>query len=64
MNDEPLPKFHYEHERRCITRCQADPEDGMCEWKHCPQLRDDEPKTTGRHCPLDSDKNFRSIDDE
>jgi hypothetical protein len=27
--------------------------DGDCAWQHCPQLRDDEPKATGRHCPLD-----------
>lgn len=27
--------------------------DGDCIWKDCPQLRDKEPETTGRHCPLD-----------
>ena len=28
--------------------------DGDCIWKHCPQLRDGEPKKSGRHCPLDN----------
>lgn len=27
--------------------------DGDCYWSGCPQLRDNEPETTGRHCPLD-----------
>lgn len=27
--------------------------DGDCIWKDCPQLRDNEPTATGRHCPLD-----------
>lgn len=30
--------------------------DGECIWKHCPQLRDGEPKRSGRHCPLDTRK--------
>jgi hypothetical protein len=29
--------------------------DGECSWKLCPQLRDNEPMKTGRHCPLDAD---------
>ena len=29
-------------------------DDGHCEWERCPQLCDDEPKTSGRHCPLDT----------
>ena len=33
-------------------RCRSD-EDGECDWKKCPQKRDDEPKKTGRHCPYD-----------
>jgi hypothetical protein len=34
-------------------RCHAD-RDGDCwETSVCPQLRDGEPKATGRHCPLD-----------
>jgi len=32
--------------------CHAD-RDGDCSWRECPQLRDGEPKKTGRHCPLD-----------
>lgn len=28
--------------------------DGDCFWKHCPQLRDNEPEQSGRHCPLDN----------
>ena len=27
--------------------------DGDCSWIRCPQLRDQEPKRSGRHCPLD-----------
>lgn len=33
-------------------RCHAD-RDGDCCHANCPQLRDNEPHTTGRHCPLD-----------
>lgn len=32
-------------------RCHADM-DGDCEWEHCPQLRDNEPRASGRSCPL------------
>lgn len=28
--------------------------DGECVHAECPQLRDGEPKATGRHCPLDN----------
>lgn len=35
-----------------ITTCQADGDD-YCTWSGCPQLRDGEPRATGRHCPLD-----------
>lgn len=34
-------------------RCHAE-RDGECNWEHCPQARDGEPKKTGRHCPLDT----------
>lgn len=34
------------------TQCHADPQ-GECNWLQCPQLRDCEPITTGRACPLD-----------
>lgn len=40
------------------TRCQAD-RDGDCTHKSCHQLRDGEPRRSGRHCPLD-----RSEDDD
>lgn len=33
-------------------RCKAD-RDGECDWAGCPQLRDGEPKRSGRHCPRD-----------
>ena len=41
--------------RRILTRCQAGG-DGDCIAKQCPQLRDGEPRATGRHCPLDNDE--------
>ena len=28
-------------------------EDGECFWDECPQIRDGEPKKSGRHCPHD-----------
>lgn len=31
-------------------RCHSG-NDGDCFWRHCPQLRDDEPQATGRDCP-------------
>lgn len=33
--------------------CRAG-KDGDCIWKKCPQLRDNEPARSGRHCPLDN----------
>lgn len=39
-------------------RCRSDA-DGECTWKGCPQLRDGEPRATGRHCPLDHDLDER-----
>jgi hypothetical protein len=33
---------------RCHSNC-----DGDCTWKFCPQIRDDEPTKSGRHCPND-----------
>lgn len=33
--------------------CYASRGDGECYWKNCPQLRDNEPAATGRHCPRD-----------
>ena len=34
--------------------CYAQHNDGDCYWEKCPQLRDGEPKATGRHCPRDT----------
>ncbi len=31
-------------------------EDGECFWSECPQLRDGEPRKSGRHCPLDKEE--------
>lgn len=33
--------------------------DGDCNWVDCPQLRDNEPHATGRHCPLDREDEER-----
>lgn len=35
-----------------VNQCHAC-RDGECFWEQCPQLRDNEPAATGRHCPLD-----------
>ena len=35
-----------------LERCAANI-DGDCCHSQCPQIRDNEPETTGRHCPLD-----------
>lgn len=40
-------------EERSLTGCAAG-KDGDCTHSQCPQLRDGEPKATGRHCPLDT----------
>jgi hypothetical protein len=37
-----------------LKRC-ASGRDGECGHAQCPQLRDNEPAATGRHCPLDND---------
>lgn len=36
-----------------VNHCHGD-RDGDCSWADCPQLRDNEPHQTGRHCPLDN----------
>ena len=38
-----------------LTDCAA-ARDGECHHKLCPQIRDREPETSGRHCPLDQGK--------
>jgi hypothetical protein len=41
--------------------CYAD-RDGDCDHPLCPQLRDNEPHKSGRHCPLDTDENLEWLD--
>ncbi|WP_314439460.1 hypothetical protein [Massilia timonae] len=40
---------------RELNRCAAG-RDGECGHAQCPQLRDNEPRTSGRHCPLDNER--------
>jgi hypothetical protein len=42
-------------EKQPLVRCAAD-RDGECAHSDCPQMRDGEPRTSGRHCPLDSEE--------
>ena len=49
----PILKPRFNMQGRYMTRCQADDDDD-CQWEGCPQLRDKEPETSGRHCPLDA----------
>jgi len=49
---EPKMPLQYNMQGRRFSRCQAD-DDDHCVHRNCPQLRDGEPKKTGRHCPLD-----------
>lgn len=53
--EEQKPEVRYDMQRRMNTGCQADADDDMCTWAGCPQLRDGEPKKSGRHCPLDKE---------
>ena len=46
----PLEKAKKSLPQAPAIRCHSD-DDGYCEWKNCPQLRDGEPKATGRSCP-------------
>ena len=54
-NPYSTPPFKLHLAQRQITRCQAD-SDGDCVWSGCPQLRDNEPHATGRHCPWDKEE--------
>lgn len=48
-----LPVVAFDRHAWLGTRgCHAD-DDGDCEWRECPQLRDGEPAKSGRHCPYD-----------
>jgi hypothetical protein len=46
-----LIKPAVDEQRAKSGRCQAS-RDGDCWWSGCPQLSDNEPKATGRCCPL------------
>jgi hypothetical protein len=48
-----MEEIHYRQSDRRMTRCHSD-DDGYCTHEDCPQLRDNEPYKTGRHCPLDN----------
>ena len=61
-NDPVAPPLKLHWDQRSITRCQADEED--CDWKGCPQLRDNEPEATGRHCPLDRQGTCADCEDQ
>lgn len=37
-----------EAQRHCFAAS-----DGECGWQGCPQIRDNEPQNSGRHCPYD-----------
>ena len=56
-NPLPSPQWSEEEARRLqaffedSTICHAG-RDGDCTWSGCPQLRDGEPKATGRNCPF------------
>lgn len=39
--------------KKPLERCAA-ARDGECSHKDCPQIRDNEPMATGRHCPIDN----------
>ena len=45
--------------------CMAD-DDGDCntDWPGCPQIRDNEPAATGRHCPRDIETRKRLDPDD
>lgn len=42
----------YQQELAKEGHCMAD-DDGYCCWEGCPQIRDNEPTRSGRHCPRD-----------
>lgn len=44
---KPIPRL-----KPRLVHCAAS-QDGECNHAKCPQLRDNEPATSGRHCPLD-----------
>lgn len=52
IRDPDCPICASETDPSLVNSCRASL-DGECGWSGCPQLRDGEPKATGRHCPLD-----------
>jgi len=44
---------HFADYKKKEERCHSD-RDGECESTKCPQLEDNEPSNSGRHCPLDN----------
>jgi len=50
---DPAHQYYYGEGSQCHGH-----EDGECSWKDCPQLRDNEPHKSGRHCPLDNPDDF------
>lgn len=55
QKEESSPKIPVNEEspvRDAKTGCHAG-RDGECSWEGCPQIRDNEPESNGRHCPLD-----------
>lgn len=61
MTDDQMREEIREAGRRCGlpeaslgTYCRSQRDgDCDCDWVDCPQLKDGEPRKSGRHCPLD-----------
>lgn len=51
--DTDVPAENTAQQFESLTRCAA-ARDGECHHSQCPQLRDNEPHATGRHCPIDN----------
>lgn len=51
VDDSPAPEHHCK--LPIITLNCHSANDGECHWDLCPQIRDNEPEASGRHCPLD-----------
>lgn len=48
-----VPEPNYCAASHRMTFCRGD-DDGDCDYSGCPQLRDGEPRKSGRHCPYDA----------
>lgn len=53
----------YQEELAAQGHCMAD-DDGDCQWEGCPQIRDNEPYASGRHCPRDIETRRRLDPDD